>query len=139
MLYQFLNEECENNLLSIKNLTTFALRFLNDGLLKMEERFFKRILRKKSKQKFGWNCKEPVSLQSAKKISKTVLFLISIYSGFIEWLDVKKLKIKKINLAEIKKAGIFALPNKKRVAETAKRSLKVWKQQQVNLLDLRIR
>ena len=42
----------------------------------------------------------------------------------------KTLEIGKKNLGDTIKARSFALPIKKRVAKTAKRSLKVWKQQQ---------
>ena len=42
----------------------------------------------------------------------------------------KTFEISKKNLGDTIKARSFALPIKKRVAKTAKRSLKVWKQQQ---------
>jgi hypothetical protein len=56
-------------------LTYFCRRFLTEGFQQNFRQGSSQIFVKLLRQKFGWKCKEPVSLQSAKKISKKVLFI----------------------------------------------------------------
>ena len=100
--YFFLSGKEENNLLSIKCLLIFAARFLIEWFTKNRRRFFTVFCEIKIRKILERNVKSPYLCSPQKKSRKPVLYLHFLSHWNHGWLDVKKLKIRKIILVEMK-------------------------------------